>query len=576
MADTDATTNSSTGGSSGGLMGALGGLARLADPQLLMSLGLGLASGARYGSNAGEGLLQGLQTYQGLKTSQLQRQLMGQQVQAGNIANQRQQMMLGAAQQALQGDQSAGPGTAPSLLGGLSGAMEASQTPFLPGISPMPAAGGVPPSAPSPSQGLPAGLAPPSMSQIYNTTYPGGGSPGFNRAMAMFSQDPAAGLAKAREDQIKLAQQSYAPTIARLDQLIKADQPAKYMNGTGFQDLKAAWPQLAQTLGMDPDKDYNDQNVRLALSHVRNQLASSLQEPTSEPAMPLRTIKLLDGRMAQVEPGTGKVTPIASEDLQSVLGPNGQPTLVPRNQAAGMTPFNQVTYGAVGMQDPKVAALDAALTTSGVNLPGGRNGQQRVIALQNLIRANPDANPQDIANQVRTGQLDFNGARRSTGQLATLSSAANVQSLKIEKDLGSLGEIIPRLPGGPAKLANIMTNLQKDWSWNGDKDSTEAVGYVKELSGEYAKLVSGSTGMAAPAEGEMKSALGLMQSALTQNGYAGMHDFLLQTSQNRRDAVKEGLQTASAPGASVGGASGIKLDKGQSHSVGGFTVTRVN
>lgn len=553
-------------------MGTLGSLAKLADPQLLISLGAGLMSGARYGSNAGEGLMQGLQMYHSQKTNDLQNQVQRQQLQQGQLGLQRQQMMMNAAQQQLQGGQGAQPPPPPGA--GLMGSAPAGQQPFLPGISQMPQSGApgtqTPPQQP---QGLPQSLQPPSMDQIYGTTYPGGMSPGYMRAMAMFSQDPAAALLKARDDQLKLAQQNYAPTIAKLDDLIKSDTPSKYMKADS--DLMGAWPQMAAALGMDPAKDYNDQNVRLALTHVRNQMASSLQESTVAPADQWRTRQGALGSEIQTNPVTGEEKEVVKPQPLTDALINGQPTKVRASAAEGNTPYNTVTYGTAQMQDPRMSALDSALTTAGVSIPGGQNGQQRIARLQSLLANNPGVAPQDIANGVRTGQLDFSGAKRTTGQLSMLAGAANVQSLKIEKDLGSLGPIIQTLPGGPAQLSQWMTNLQKNWSWGGDKNSTEAVGYVKELAGEYAKIVSGSTGQAAPAEGEMKDALGLMQSALTKNGYQGLHDFLLQTSQNRRDAVREGLQSAAAPGASTGGAV-PKLSPGQSHSVGGFTVTRVN
>lgn len=549
MASTSATTDDSSGSnSSGGLLSTLGGLMRMADPQFLMSIGAGLMSGARYGSNAGEGLMQGLQMYHSMKTSDLQNQLQRQQIQEGQLGLQQRQMMLGAAQQALQGGQGAPEG----LMGPQDSQTTPapSQPPFIPGISPMPPSGA--PQPPAAPQGLPASLQAPSMGQIYGTTYPGGASPAYTRAMAMFSQDPAAALLKARDDQLKLAQQNYAPTISRLDQLIKSDTPTKYLNGQAYADIKAAWPQMAALYGFDADKDYNDQNVRSALTAVRNGMASSLNEPGEAPVTPWRTRQGPLGSEIQSNPITGEEKEVIKpEPLKDVLV-NGQPTAVRASAAEGQQPFNQVTYGSAQMAGGPGALL-AALATKGVSLPAGlRSQQQQIATLNGLIAANPDKTPDQIADLVRTGQLDFNGAKRSTAQLATLAGAADVQSRKIEKDLNSLEPIVQKLPGGPATLANIFTNLQKNWSWNGDANSTQAVAYVKELSGEYAKLVSGSTGQAAPAEGEMKAALGLMESALTKNGYQGMHDFLLTTSQNRRDSVREGLQNAATPGYSVG------------------------
>lgn len=453
----------------------------------------------------------------------------------GNLGLARQKMMLDAAQQALQGDRPQGAGllgaqppTAGAAPPGASGAAPPSGAPSAGPMSPPPTA--------APQSGAP------SMSQIYGTTFPGGTSPAYTRAMAMFSQDPAAALLKARDDQLKMAQQYYAPQISQLENIAQSDAPTRYVRAN--PQLQATWQRMAPQLGFDPQKDFNDANVRTAFAFASNGLKASLSQPTSAPP-----VQLQNRGLQQVDPRTGKVE--REEELEKVIGPDGKPTLVPRSRAAGMTPYSPFTASSAEMDGP-VGALDAALTTAGVNLPGGRGGQQRIATLTNLIRANPGMAPQDIADKVRTGQLDFNGAKRSTGQLSTLSAAADVQSRKIEKDLASLGPLVQNLPGGPAKVTNWLTRLNADWSWNGDKESTQAIGYIKEIAGEYAKLVSGSTGQAAPAEGEMKSALGLMQSALSKNGYQGMHDFLTQTSQNRREAVREGLQDASRPGYATG------------------------
>lgn len=404
---------------------------------------------------------------------------------------------------------------------------------------------------PPQAQGAPQGaqqpnpyLTPPTQQDI--SSIPIGGMSGDWLARyqtAIEGKSPLEAYQSVHTQQEKLAQQQMAPKLASLDYLLKSDKPSVYMQAD--KQLMQAWPQLAAQAGLDPQKDYNDDGVRHALTFARNQFATAVGLPGVAP-----TNRLVDVGNQQRDPITGKVE--HEEGLEDVDLGDGKHALLPQSQAIGKPKFNATTAAAAQLQDPKVSALDAALTTAGVNIPGGRNGQQRIASLQNLIRAYPDSDPQQIADKVRTGQLDFNGAKRSTGQLSTLSAAADIQSRKIEKDLNSLGPIVQRLPGGPAKIANALTNLQKDWSWNGDKDTTEAVGYIKELAGEYAKLVSGSTGMAAPAEGEMKSALGLMQSALTKNGYEGMHEFLSTTSQNRRDAVREGLKNAARPGTATG------------------------
>lgn len=534
------------------------------------SLGLQLLANSNtpggFGSIFGKSALAAGQDYQNAQYNQQKLQQLQQQ-------NQQQAFLQSLARQAATsgGGQSpqgllAGGGTDGSPQGqpAAAGATDPAQAAFMPGVTPMPAQqapsfGFTPPAGQQaqqqPQTGQSAGgaqgpswlLNPPTPQDIAAST---GQNAAFMRATAIsrgeYSAQTEKGIQELGQTQW---QQALKPKLASLDMLIKSPTPTKYMQGD--QGLMAAWPQIAQRAGIDP-KDYTDDNVRYALTNARNQVATSIGIPEIAPTNKLRTVTLPDGRTAQINDLTGEEKIEAASDLEKVIGQDGQPTLVPKGKAAGMQPYNQTNYGAGQFNSPGGDVL-SELATRGVNLPG-RSQQERLALANKLVQNNPDKSPGDIADMIRTGQLDYNGAKRSTGQLSTLSAAADIQSRKIEKDLGSLGPIVQRLPGGPAKMSLVLTNLQKDWSWNGDKDTTEAVGYVKELAGEYAKLVSGSTGMAAPAEGEMKSALGLMQSALTKNGYAGMQEFLTTTSQNRRDAVREGLQNAARPGAATGGA----------------------
>src|SRR6185437_8276301 len=68
----------------------VGGLMGLRDPDLLLNIGLGLMSSARYGGNAGIGLMQGLQNYASQRAS-------GQQYQMGQLDLARQRMLMGVA-----------------------------------------------------------------------------------------------------------------------------------------------------------------------------------------------------------------------------------------------------------------------------------------------------------------------------------------------------------------------------------------------------------------------------------------------------------------------------------------------
>lgn len=198
---------------------------------------------------------------------------------------------------------------------------------------------------------------------------------------------------------------------------------------------------------------------------------------------------------------------------------------------------------------PQHGDLLAAMAVAGVSLPAGlRSKQQQAATLQGLIDSNPGSSPTDIAELVRTGQLDFNGSKRSTGQLAGVLAAANAQSSKLEKDFAQMEPLIAQLPDAPNVVNRIFVGLKNDLSFGGDKDSAKLVLYMREAATEYAKLVSGSTGAAAPAEGNIKEAVDIFHKAFTENGYQGLKEAMLQSAQNKRDAYSEGLHTAAQRG----------------------------
>jgi hypothetical protein len=148
------------------------------------------------------------------------------------------------------------------------------------------------------------------------------------------------------------------------------------------------------------------------------------------------------------------------------------------------------------------------------------------------------------------GQLDFNGAKRSTAQIATLAAATDIQSNQIVKNFDSLAPLVQK--NGIPVVNGWINSLQRNLTPSGDKDATAAQGYLLALAGEYAKLRSGSTGAAAPAEGEMRTSLDYIKNALTQGGFDGARTAIVQEAQNKRASVREGLQSASAVGTSVG------------------------
>jgi hypothetical protein len=296
MADTDST-------SSTGLLGdpsSGGGLMNFRDPAMLMHLGLGIMSAAKYGGNLGDGISGALTNYYNQRLAQ-------QRVGMGSLELMRQRLLMGAAMNEFQGGapQGAAPSRAPT-----------------PGAQPPVAPAGLlgpPQQAPqgpqSPQQDAPSWLTPPSQADIYSTPV-SGISPGYLRGTAILSgRSPLPDLASLREQQLKLSQQQYAPVIARMDTMIKADKPTQYMQAD--PEFKAAWPVLAQHLGLDPQAGLNDANVRTAFSFARNNLASALSEATIAPPVQQQSLPGPYGSLYQREPVEGKLSQVTGPSYPS-------------------------------------------------------------------------------------------------------------------------------------------------------------------------------------------------------------------------------------------------------------------
>ncbi len=283
----------------------LGGLMGIAEPSLLTNLGLGLMSAAKYGGNVGDGISHAIQNYQ-------QQKLASQQFQGGQLDLMRQKMLLGAAMNEFRGQQgapSAVPNAAPPGAQPQQGSPQMAPAPqgMPSGVSASPQPQAAPSSAPS-------WLTPPSQGDIYGASVPGFPSSNYiSRTALLSNHSPLPELTGLHEQQLKTAQAQFAPVIGRMDTLNKSDKPTQYMQAD--PEFSAAWPALAQKLGLDPVKDLNDPNVRTAFTFARNNLASSLSEPTVEPPVQMRPTSGEFGYRGQVNPVNNKEEQVQGRSL---------------------------------------------------------------------------------------------------------------------------------------------------------------------------------------------------------------------------------------------------------------------
>ena len=286
----------------------------LDDPDLGLNLGLGLLQAGQR-NLAGQGgigtALQGaLGNYYGQKQAKQSLAIGDLDLQQKKLQNQKTMQLLD-----MVGGLMGAPAPGGASGGGLMNA--------APGAAPAPPQGSpagpmfaqnsaapLPTGAPPPAAGAPSWLTPPTPESIAQMPV-GGMAPRQLQVYNLLSdKDPLASQKELQAEQMDLAKRQYLPILTKLDTLVHSDKPTQYVNAD--KELKAAWQTVAPQMGFDPDKDFNDQNLRTAFTFAHNGLASSVGAPTIAPIVPETTTRLPDGRLAQTEGLTGKMNVFAA------------------------------------------------------------------------------------------------------------------------------------------------------------------------------------------------------------------------------------------------------------------------
>lgn len=348
-------------------------------------------------------------------------------------------------------------------------------------VSAPPAAPGAPGSAPAVPTSLPKWFNPPSAAQIANVPIGGVNTQLLQRLALMRGQDPVALASKINEQQRAVAKQEYGAPIAQLDTLVKSDAPTKYVKAD--PSLQAAWQQLAPQLGMDPQKDFTDQNVRTAFSFERNRLAGAVGAETTAPNVMLKTSPNGVGGTVQTDPVTGKQsTGIPQQETDSFVKPDGSVVLMTKAEGMrqGLPPFNSETY-----INPASVGNTASMIASYKLAP--LNGQ-----------AMRSAQGQAIMAQVRTLNPDYDSTQFPVKQaareaFATGTQGNTVRSLSVATDhLNQLGAAATALSQNNLPAVNAAVNYIGTQLGNPNVKSFDA---MKEVVGdEVVKAVVGSSG----------------------------------------------------------------------------------
>ena len=403
----------------------------------------------------------------------------------------------------------------------------------------------------------------------------GGMAPNFYQLGALLSGgNPLTTATQVQAEQVKLAQQQYGPVLAQLDTLDKAQSPAQYVQASPA--LQAEWRELAPTLGIDPVKGFTDANVRTAFSFLRNRIAGALSEPTVAPPVQLASTAGPLNSIFQRNPVTGQITQVKPEEaLKPIVGPRGNVRYVSASQAAGRTPFNDMTY-----IDPTTTAGVAQLIA-----------HYQAPPLNGFALRTPQG--QAIMAEVKQLNPKYDATTYQTKQTARVAFASGkqgniVRSLSVATNhLDQLAEAAHALAQGNIPAVNALVNT---YARHTGSPAITSFNAMKEIVGdEVAKAVIGSGGAESDREaikeafnaansprqlqGVVSKYEGLMGGQLSglrrqyqrATGLDDFNSFVSQLARQKLTAAPRGNAPTAAPALGIG----------QSKTLGQFTVTRI-
>lgn len=255
-------------------------------------------------------------------------------------------------------------------------------------------------------------------------------------------------------------------------------------------EVLSHWQQNAPAFGFDPAKDLTPANARTVATFGYNNLASNSGLPVKAlPSQMVQSSNALGGGY-DTDPITNKTSQYkADEPLVKIIGPNGQPTMVPASQAVGKTPFNESIFGAGNIsQDAKEMAYQFAKVNGG-QLPPGMTfrGNAEKATMANYVAARMKADGDTAGAMTAQGQAtkavapvlkDF-----TSGKTSQVLNGLNTSI----QHMDALTPVVDALGNGNMTLLNKASNFYKQQTGNAAPTNFAA---LKEfVSGEVAKAV---------------------------------------------------------------------------------------
>jgi len=317
-----------------------------------------------------------------------------------------------------------------------------------------------------------------------------GSSPRVNTMMALdvlAGRDPLKTAQSAQEYDLKQRQLQAQGPLATLDTIAGSASPARIvMNNPG---LMQRWQQIAPQLGLDPVKDFNDDNVRAAVNFARNNIAGAAGLPTKEAPVKQEDIPGPLGSLYQRDPISGKITQVRGEEpLKDVIDPKtGLPTNVRASQAEGKQPFNQSIFGASNLSDQsKEFAYQSFVATGKIPANFGRNPAMQA-SLMDYISKRAAQEGNSAASIAAKGQA----FAAQQGVIKDFTSGPTSKSLNAintaVSHIDSLNPLVDELGTGDIKRINKISNAFKQET--GSQAPTDYASLKEFVGGEVAKAV---------------------------------------------------------------------------------------
>lgn len=174
------------------------------------------------------------------------------------------------------------------------------------------------------------------------------------------------------------------------------------------------------------------------------------------------------------------------------------------------------------------------------NMGRGAQGARQTSAILNEA-ARQAAARGDSPEAQRIAQLANKASAQAMGQLEKQATMVGAFEKNFNKNADIALELSQKVDRTGVPILNKWINAGKR-SIAGDPDISAFDASVKATVNEYAKIVSGSTGSAATAEGEIKKIEGLLNAAQTPQQVASVLSLMKRETQNRMSGFEEQRQ----------------------------------